>query len=374
MAIVDHNTGKEVSASGRTLQDYTQTAITAPIETTTQTTGTQQTSGSQTAASSSYAMNTTPTILNALESFITQMMDRPAISNAELDALYPLPIKSSAVTGKSNTGYVNQQMKGTESFWIDPKSGQQLSDAQAEALKNQRIRDRERAVQSSGIIKGGTEEQRAVSDARLEEIARNRETQGKYSKEAAMADAQALSSYFSRILSEQQMPGILRAAEGSGASQGTTRALLTQQAIQRNAENAAKVGIDAAVGYGGINNQLASTLELLTRQDPNSISNQLLEALGIGKGIVQSQVGVQNTQSSQTAKTNQTQVQNQGQQVQQTSRDVGGQTGGLGYTAATGYSEPAAQSANSWGYVEAHDPYSNIDFRSSYDQETGAFV
>jgi hypothetical protein len=239
-----------------------------------------------------------------------------------------------------------------------------MSQDEAERFNQQQRVKREELVQASGIIKGGTEEQRAVSDARLQEIDRNRETQGKYSKEAAMADAQNLSSYFSRVLTEQQMPGILRGAEGSGASQGTTRALLTQQAIQRNSENAAKVGIDAASAYGQVNNQLASTLELLTRQDPNSISNQLLEAFNISKGMVSQGNQVQSQSTNQTTQSNQTAVATQSGKVEQTNRSLPAQpllnTGGYAQDYQPQY-QPSSQAGTM--FIQANpEPYAGASF------------
>jgi hypothetical protein len=99
---------------------------------------------------------------------------------------------------------------------------------------------------------------------------------------------------------EQQLPGILRGAEGAGTSQGSMRALLETRASEVTAEQAAKLGLEAATSYGQVNNQLAGTLEQLTRQDPNSISAQLLQALQVGKGIASSGSQVQNTNQGTT--------------------------------------------------------------------------
>lgn len=319
MAVLDRNTMKEVAASGAVgrdyqKQDFDQTQVSGPQSSMGVTNTNQVATTNQTQATSSYALNTTPEILAALHSFISTMQDRPRITAQELDATAPLPVKQFQAAGGGQSyvgafGSPTAPQGGGQFVYVDPKTGQQLTEQQAAKLTAERTRQREQLTAEAGIIKGGTVEQQTQQAERAREIARNRETQGKYSKEAAITDAQGLSNYFARVLSEQQMPGILRAAEGSGASQGTTRALLTQQAIQRTGEVATKAGLDAAVAYGGINNQLASVLEALTRSDPNSVSAQLLQAFQVGKGISQNQSGLTNV--SGTTNTVGTQVQQQ---------------------------------------------------------------
>lgn len=278
-------------------QSFTQTGETSPV--TTNGTSSERSSTSGTGITSSSQLNTTPTILGNLESFIQQMTDRPAISQAELDRQAPL-----ATSSWQNTS------GGGSWVWTDPSTGRQFySSTEAQRFNTAQQVKRQQLIQQAGIIKGGTEEQRAVSDARLQEIERNRVTQAGYTKDAAFTDAKALSAYFQRTLMEQQLPGILRGAEGAGTSQGSMRALLQTRAAEVTAEQAAKIGIDAASSYGQINNQLAGTLEALTRQDPNSISAQLLQALSVGKGIATSGSQVQSSSQSGTKTGTQQQVQ-----------------------------------------------------------------
>jgi hypothetical protein len=365
MAIVDVNTGRPASNTVQQNQNIGSTQVTGPQSSQTVTSGVQAQSSNQVTNSSSYAMNTTPTILNALENFITQMSDRPAISNSQLESDYPLVVPK-IVAGTSGSVFAGGSgqfgVSGGVSY-INPVTGLNMSEEESRAFNAKQMAKREQVRQASGVIKGGTEQQRAVSDARLQEIQRNRETQGKYTKEAAQADAQNLSGYFSRILTEQQMPGILRGAEGSGTSKGTTRSLLTQQAIARTAEVAAKTGLDASAQYGQINNQLAGTLELLTRQDPNSTENQLLQALGIGKGIVQAQSGSQSQSGNQVTKTNQVQDQTKSAEVINKVQQELPITNTGGFAPYTGASADTYTPSSMAGtmYVQK-DPYSDATF------------
>lgn len=306
---VDLYTGQPATTTGVNNRDFIETSVKGPQTTRTSSNTTQEQRSNQTSVSSSYQLNTTPEILEILNQFVQQMSDRPVVSMKEASAKFP----------KAVAKYVPY---GAEAWvYIDPTTGRQMSNAEAQKFNAEQDAKAQQLMQSSGVIRGGTADQRAVSDARLLEIDRNRETQGKYSKEAAFADAKMLGDYFTRILTEQQMPGILRAAEGSGASQGSTRALLTEQAIARNAESASKTGLDAAAAYGQINNQLAGVLEALTRQDPNSISNQLLNAINASKGIVQAGSQIQNVSGTTKTTTSQNQVQNAGEVATVGTRD-----------------------------------------------------
>jgi hypothetical protein len=187
-------------------------------------------------------------------------------------------------------------------------NGELMSFTQAQAFNAQQLKLRESLSKSASA--GTPDEQKRLADRNLE-IERNRQTQGKYSKEAALADAQNLTGYFARKMMEEAMPGIVRGAEGAGTSQGTVRALLSEQAAGRTAEAGAMVGSQLATGYGQINNQLAGVLEMLTRSDPNSTTNQLLQALSVAKGATQSQSGSQSNQSTKTIDSQTLQSENQ---------------------------------------------------------------
>lgn len=289
---VDRNTGVQTTPYGQQ-QSYGQSTTTGPSTAVTTGTSNAVTTTNQNAISSNYALNTTPAARAALDTLIKTLSDRPVISAEDAAVKFPEATRQF------------DRVKGW--YYVNPTTGQVMSNAEAELYNKEQQAKQQQYIVSGGMIAGGTIAQKALEKERMTEIQRNRVTQDKYSKEAAFADAKGLANYFTRILTEQQLPGILRGAEGSGASQGTTRALLTQQAIARNAEGAAKVGIDAAAAYGNVNVSLANVLEELTKNDPNSIANQLLQALNISKGIETS--GSSATSGSTTQNTTGTQNQ-----------------------------------------------------------------
>jgi hypothetical protein len=304
MATVDRNTGQRTTSG--TLQDFSKTEVTGPQDTKTTGQTTARTTGSQSNVAVSSQLNTTPQILATLEQVIQQMFDRPAISDAEAMRQFP---NAKAVVPRSGPIY-----------FVDPLTGITLHTPEA---FNQLQADKRKQIQDqAGIVKGGTSDQRAIADARQEEISRDRALQSQFSPEAARATAEGLSSYFARVLSEQELPAILRSAEGAGTSKGTTRALLTQQAIQRTGETASKVGADLTSQFGQISTQLANVLENLTKQDPNSIANQLINAIAQSKGITQSGVTSQSQTTDQTVTTDINQTQQAGAKTVNTKLNV----------------------------------------------------
>ena len=133
------------------------------------------------------------------------------------------------------------------------------------------------------LLGGGTEEQRAEQIRRLEEVQSVRGQREGYSKEAAFADAKGAQNQQSRLAMEKLIPSIMAAAQGAGTSQGSMRALLTQDAANKAAESAAALGLKASVDYGNISGGMNQVLEALTRQG-NPITDALLKALEISKG------------------------------------------------------------------------------------------
>lgn len=140
------------------------------------------------------------------------------------------------------------------------------------------------------LLGGGTPEQRAEQARRIEEINAVRQQRGDYSKEAALADSQAVSARESRLALEKLVPSISRAAEGAGTSASSMRALLLQDAAQRAAESAAALGLKASVDYGNISTGLSGVLNSLTQQN-NPITKALIDALAISKGQNSTSVG-----------------------------------------------------------------------------------
>lgn len=220
-------------------------------------------------AQSTVGQNTPQFALDALEQLVTQLMDRPAISDAELDRIAPMPILGN---------YANYGRFGFTGYDFT-RYNRDLAVANARRAKIQ---------QESGIIPGGTAEMRAGQEARGGEIQDIRKQQAGFTKEAAFADAQSQTGRFARQLMEQLLPQITRAAEGSGTSGGAVAGLLAQDAATRVAEAQAALGLQTSVQYGQLYNQLAQTLGKLT-EGQNPALEALLQALGISKGTIQSQ-------------------------------------------------------------------------------------
>lgn len=364
MAIaVDRETNRPVSGQNlnQNNQSFNQSQSTSPQTVTGTTNQTQKSAESGNVYSSSYSLNTTPEAREALNNLIGQLSDKNNITKAEADAQFPMAV------GRYSR----------ESGWItvNPITGASMSPEEANRFNAEQMAKQQKFVAEGGVSRGGTADQRDITDARLLEIQRNRETQGDYSKDAAFADAKSLTDYFTRVLSEQQMPGILRAAEGAGASQSTVRALLTNDAVARASEGAAKVGTEISAQYGNINVGLANVLEELTRQDPNSISNQLLEALNIAKGI--EQTGSQGQVSNKTGVTNTTgtTVQNTGGKVEDTNRQYQQPVNNAGATPAVTPSAYTPAASAGTGYIIAHqaEPFKEVGFTNYGSGDTEVF-
>lgn len=292
---LDRNTELPVSLQGIGFsQDQAQ--ITGPRTDTASQTSTDRTSQAVSQASSS--LNTTPTALAALDNLINQLSTRSAVSDAELDNEFPL---------------ASLQYNNGKWMYVNPKTGAGMSDQEAKAFNNQQQVQREVRVQKAGVIQGGTPEtQQRLADRDIE-ITRNREQQGKYSKEAAFSDSKALMDKALHDALERELPQITAASEGSGTSKGSMKALLTQRAAERGATEGAALGAGLSVQYGGLSNQLASTLELLTRTDPNSPEALLLQAILGSKGLVTNNISSQIADTTSTKNTNT--VTNQGAQA-----------------------------------------------------------
>lgn len=278
----DRNTGLPFSTSAYTKQntDEAKVSATGPTTTTAQTTGQDVTRGASQQITS--AVNTTPQALAALNQLITQLTDRPAIGDAELDAKFP---RATRIFDKYS-GWI----------WQDPKTGFNMSEREAQQFNAKQTAARQVAIQQAGIIKGGTEETKTQQGERATEIARNRELQGKYSKEAAIGDAQFLINKAIADSLEAAMPQITAGLDAAGTSRSTIAASLTQKAATKGATEGAALGAQLGAQYGTINTQLAGVLEALTRSDPNGPAALLLQAINSSKGLYTA--GVTNTNSA----------------------------------------------------------------------------
>jgi len=216
-----------------------------------------------------------------------------ATSRYATSAALSNPTSTSSVGGTtaSSQGLTEQQtsQQGTS------QSSTQNMDPQSLAVLNALIKQ---------LATGGTanmQEDRAAKQGEINTLTTNRVG---YSKEAAFADAQGLMAQTMRQALEKLVPGINTGALGAGSSQSSMRALLTQRAAENAAEASSAQGLNAAVQYGGVANNMSSILaNLIGQQDPATAA--LLQALNVAKGATvntsgsSSQTGTSSTQTNQ---------------------------------------------------------------------------
>ena len=205
----------------------------------------------------------------------------------------------SAATTAANTD--SQSTGASSGTQTQNQTGTQTQNASVQNMDPQSLAALQTLI--AQLMGGGTQAMAKDAAARKGEINNVTQQRAGYSKEAAFSDAQGLMAQTMRRALEQLVPSINRSAEGAGASQSSLRALLLQDAANRAAESSAAQGLQAAQGYGQISTNMSQVLEALTRPD-NSVTNALLQTLGIAKGAVQ------NTQST-TQTTGQTTTQTQ---------------------------------------------------------------
>lgn len=223
----------------------------------------------------------------------------------------------SNIIGTQNTT-TNANASSTESKvsdYLDPTSRKALEDL---------IRQ---LSGSGGIARGPGSEKygqaNKYGEQRLKEISTNQANRADYSKANAFADAQAaMASQLAKAL-EQAMPTLTAGIDAAGTSGSAMQALLTQQAAENAARNAAELGLNAAISYGQLQTGFGDILERLTSEgDP--VTNQLLQALGIAKGAYENTTAKSNSSSSQNSNTttNQTSTENT-TTTQKTKEDAG---------------------------------------------------
>jgi hypothetical protein len=261
------------------------------------------------------ALNTTPTALAALDAVIGQLLGTPAQEAiSEQQAMMQIPdlervVRPSRISASGPGGFMfGADTSPAYVYYVDPKTGKQYSEAQGQTINTQRAQERKKVVTQGAVAAtpGGTPEIRQQQEQRQQEIVRNRAAQESYSKEAAFGDAQSLVSKSIADALEAALPQISRASEGAGTSRSSMAALLAQRAGERGASEGAALGAQLGVQYGGLQNQLAQTLEVLTRADPNSPTALLLQAIIGSKGLVSEQSGFQESEGQTNKTTDQT--------------------------------------------------------------------
>lgn len=266
MQAIDRNTGlpSNVSLTANTAVNKS----TGPVQTSGQTTASDRTS--QAVSGFTSGLNTTTVALDALNSLIAQLTDRPAVSDAELADKFPVATRQFS----PQFGW----------YWVLP-NGMSTDEKGAKEFNTQQAVKRQKAVEAAGTIKGGTERQKETESNRKQEIAHNRQLQGEYSKEAAMGDAQFLVNKAIADALEAAMPQISAQLEGAGTSKSTLAGAFLQRAATKGATEGAALGANLSAQYGQLNVGLANVLEELTRSDPNSPEGMLLQAIIGSKGI-----------------------------------------------------------------------------------------
>lgn len=177
----------------------------------------------------------------------------------------------------TTTGVQNQSSSGSSSASSNTSGVQTTNADYLDSASRKALND---------LIKGLTSRDGAAaqfSEERLNEINTNQANRGDYSKAAAFADSQAAMNANLVQALTASMPAITAGIDAAGTSGSAMSALLTQQAAENAAQQAAQLGLSAAIDYGQLQVGFGNILEQLTAQgDP--VTNQLLEALGIAKG------------------------------------------------------------------------------------------
>ena len=205
---------------------------------------------------------------------------------------------------KQNTGSTSNPDSKTSSQGAGAQSGStsstQVTNTSTQNMDPQSLAALQLLIQQ--LMGGGTQAMANDIAARKGEVNAVKQQRAGYSKDAAFSDAQGLMAQTMRRAMEQLLPGILRGAQGAGASQSTMRALLLQDAANKAAESSAAQGLNASVQYGQIGANLSQVLEALTRPD-QTVNNALMNALSIAKGAVTNSQGVSQTTGTTQANT-----------------------------------------------------------------------
>ena len=184
------------------------------------------------------------------------------------------------------------QRPQTQEF--DRTSQQQQTSQSQDQVLSQLVNTQNMTDQSLGALeslvaqlsRGGTVGQRTSQMQTAQHNTMIQNLLQQFSKGAAFRDAEALSQREHRALMERMAPQIARQSEAAGASAGSMRGLLLNDAAQRTQESAAALGAQQAGQYGNLQAQFASLL-----RDPTQISDpvtsQLIQALGLARGAVE---------------------------------------------------------------------------------------
>lgn len=290
---IDESTIGAKSGTGSNTQSGTQTT-------------TQQ--GSQSTINGVNISNMTAANQDVLNSLIAALSDKPTVSRAqaEMEAQQKGMGKPSFSIDQYTRADINGNPVNNGVSYRDYRGmpiTKEVYDLQMKQYENTVAK----IQQEGGITAGGTKETMQASKDIQNEIATVRSARDGYSKQNAIKDSSAFIDKASRELMDKTMPILTGAIEASGTSGGAVAGLIQNDAVARAAENAAALGVNAAVEYGKISNDQSQVLANLIEKSPVAL-NALMSALGIAKGAVQQGVTSSNvdTNNKTTVDTSQT--------------------------------------------------------------------
>mgnify|MGYP000894218893 CR=1 FL=1 len=243
------------------------------------------------------------------------------------DSKYPDPT-SAAVNRTVSQAPSTQQQTSSGSA-----SGQQNSSSFTSEDISLLSPDNQKALDTliQQLLGGGTADQKqSAADRRLiTNVVQDLLQQ--YTKQQAFSDASGLMALNLKKSQEANAPAIAKSIEGAGTSASSMQGLLASNLANDSALAASALGAEQAKAYGGIQTNLSSLLENLSRPD-NIILSALTNALSTAKGA----------NVKRTLSTDSNQFSSQNRSEQSTTLINGGYQGGQ--TASVGQSSAPAAS------------------------------
>lgn len=181
------------------------------------------------------------------------------------------------------------------------------------------------------LLGGGTADQKQSAADRRLIINVVQDLLQQYTKQQAFSDASGLMALNLKKSQEANAPAIAKSIEGAGTSASSMQGLLASNLANDSALAASALGAEQAKAYGGIQTNLSSLLENLSRPD-NTIITALTNALSTAKGA----------NVKRTLSTDSNQSSSQSQSGQSTTLINGGYQGGQ--TASVGQSSSSVES------------------------------
>ena len=239
------------------------------------------------------------------------------------DSKYPDPTGSAVNRTVSQAPSTTQQV--TSSSGTGTQAGYSATDENITLLSPENQKALDTLIQQ--LLGGGTPEQKKNSKERDLVTAMVQDLLQQYSKQQAFTDASGLMALNLKKSMEANAPAIARSIEGAGTSASSMQGLLASNLANDSALAASALGAEQAKAYGGIQTNLSSLLENLSRPD-NTIITALNNALNTAKGatVNRSVTTSGNTSSSQSQTGQATKLVNGGYQGGQTANV--GQSGG----------------------------------------------